>query len=251
MNNIYNEDCIGERGLRLVPDKSVDMILSDLPYGTTACKWDSVIPLDILWSHYERIIKDNGAIVLTASQPFTSVLVMSNISLFRYEWIWDKGNPTNFASANKQPLKYHESVLVFSKKQTVYNPQKWRGKINHSQGRKSGSKSGESREVMRGEVKRGEDDTSGLKFPRSIIEFPKHSSQCGLHPTQKPVELFRYLILTYTNEGDIVLDSCAGSGTTAVACLNTNRNFICYELDKKYFEVARDRIDCASKNIER
>ena len=242
LNKIYNEDCL--EGMKRIPDKSIDMILADLPYGTTNCKWDTIIPLEPLWEQYERIIKDNGAVVLTASQPFSSALVMSNPKLFRYEWVWDKKNPTNFAMAKKQPLKYHETILVFAKKQTEYYPIKWRGKPNHKQGL---LKNDQQSEVY-GKIKRTKDNLSGMKYPRSIIEISKHSSQGGLHPTQKPVALFEYLVKTYTNEGDVVLDNCMGSGTTAIACLNTNRNYIGFELDETYYNIANKRIE---KSLER
>ena len=236
INKIYNMDCL--EGMKAIPDKSIDLILCDLPYGTTACSWDNIIPFEPLWEQYERIIKDNGAVVLTASQPFSSALVMSNPKLFRYEWVWDKKNPTNFAMANKQPLKYHEAILVFAKKQTEYYPIKWRGKPNHKQGL---LKNDQQSEVY-GKIKRTKDNLSGMKYPRSIIEISKHSSQGGLHPTQKPVALFEYLVKTYTNEGDVVLDNCMGSGTTAIACLNTNRKYIGFEIDEDYFETANKRI---------
>lgn len=242
LNKIYNEDCL--EGMKRIPDKSIDMILADLPYGTTNCKWDTIIPLEPLWEQYERIIKDNGAVVLTASQPFSSALVMSNPKLFRYEWVWDKKNPTNFAMAKKQPLKYHETILVFAKKQTEYYPIKWRGKPNHKQGL---LKNDQQSEVY-GKIKRTKDNLSGMKYPRSIIEISKHSSQGGLHPTQKPVALFEYLIKTYTDEGAIVLDNVMGSGTTAIAAMNTNRNFIGFELDETYFNIANERIE---KSLER
>ena len=237
LNKIYNEDCL--EGMKRIPDKSIDMILADLPYGTTNCKWDTIIPLEPLWEQYERIIKDNGAVVLTASQPFSSALVMSNPKLFRYEWVWDKKNPTNFAMAKKQPLKYHETILVFAKKQTEYYPIKWRGKPNHKQGL---LKNDQQSEVY-GKIKRTKDNLSGMKYPRSIIEISKHSSQGGLHPTQKPVALFEYLVKTYTNEGDVVLDNCMGSGTTAIAAINTNRNFIGFEMDENYHKLANQRIE--------
>ena len=236
INKIYNMDCL--EGMKAIPDKSIDLILCDLPYGTTACSWDNIIPFEPLWEQYERIIKDNGAVVLTASQPFSSTLVMSNPKLFRYEWVWDKKNPTNFAMAKKQPLKYHETILVFAKKQTEYYPIKWRGKPNHKQGL---LKNDQQSEVY-GKIKRTKDNLSGMKYPRSIIEISKHSSQGGLHPTQKPVALFEYLVKTYTNEGDVVLDNCMGSGTTAIACLNTNRKYIGFEIDEDYFETANKRI---------
>ena len=236
LNKIYNEDCL--EGMKRIPDKSVDMILCDLPYGTTACKWDTIIPFEPLWEQYERVIKDNGAIVLTSSQPFTSALVMSNPKMFKYSWVWDKKNPTNFVMSKKQPLKYHEDVCVFYKKQCNYYPIKWKGKPNHS----GGSAKFNTTEIYSAPVKNIPRDVSGLKYPRSILEFPKHASQSKLHPTQKPVALFEYLIRTYTNEGETILDNCMGSGTTAIACLNTNRNFIGFELDETYHTVANERI---------
>jgi len=224
-------DCL--EVMKTINDKSIDAIICDLPYGTTACKWDTVIPFEPLWEQYKRIIKDNGAIVLFGSQPFTSALVMSNVKWFKYEWIWDKCNPTNFASANKQPMKYHENILVFSKKQAIYNPIKWQGKKNHKQGLSKNNFA-----ETRGNIKRVEDDLSGLKFPKSIIQFEKHSSQCGLHPTQKPLELMKYLISTYTNENDMVLDNTMGSGTTCLAAKELNRKFIGIEKDTNYYEIA-------------
>lgn len=235
-NVIYNEDCL--QGMKRLADGSIDMILCDLPYGTTNCSWDTIIPFQPLWEHYERVIKDNGAIVLTGSQPFSTKLISSNIELFRYEWIWDKKNPTNFPLARKQPLKYHENILVFYKNQPTYNPQKWRGLPNHNQG---SIKKDPTTEVFK-PTRRTDDDLSGEKFPRSIIEISKHSSQLGLHPTQKPVELFEYLIKTYTNPGDVVLDNCMGSGTTAIACINTERRFVGFETEKKYFDLSLQRI---------
>lgn len=213
------------------------MILCDLPYGTTYCSWDAVIPFEPLWAEYKRIAKPTTPIVLTASQPFTSALVMSNPEMFRYEWIWDKANPTNFANAKRQPLKQHENILVFYKEPCHYDPQKTPGKPNHKQG-KSTKNISETRLISG----RAADDLSGMKYPKSILLFPKHSSQVGLHPTQKPVDLFSYLIRTYTVLGDIVLDNCVGSGTTAIAALRERRQFIGIEKDPKYVEVALNRI---------
>lgn len=221
-----------------LPPLSVDMICCDLPYGTTYAKWDSIIPLASLWGQYERLIKGNGAIVLTASQPFTSMLVASNPTMFRCEWIWNKVHGANFANANKQPLKIHESVLVFAKGQPPYNPIKSPGPVNHTQG-KSKKNVSETR-LISGRV---EDDTSGMKFPQSIQCFPKHSSQCGLHPTQKPVPLMEYFIRTYSKEGDLVLDNCMGSGTTGVAALQCGRSFIGIESDPSHFQTAKYRIE--------
>ena len=237
INNIelYNADCFDV--MPMIADKSIDCIIADLPYGTTSCKWDSILPFDKLWEQYKRIIKDNGAIILFGSQPFTSALVMSNPKMFRYELVWDKKNPTNFASANKCPLKSHENILVFYLRKSTYNPIKWRGKINHKQGN-----SKENFADTRGNIKRVDDDLSGMKFPKSIIVFEKHSSQCGFHPTQKPVALLEYLIKTYTNENELILDNTMGSGTTGIACQNTNRKFIGIEKETNYFDIAVKRI---------
>lgn len=233
------QGCCLER-MAEIPDGSVDMILCDLPYGTTACKWDSVIPFEPLWAHYRRVTKKNAAIVLTASQPFTSALVMSNIEAFRYCWVWDKEIHANFACAKVQPLKVHEDVAVFSFSAHRYFPIKTKGAINHS---RAGTPE-KSREFLSSSTMKGAlSDMSGMKFPKSIQRFPKHPSQCGLHPTQKPVDLMEYLIRTYTNEGETVLDNTMGSGTTGVACLNTGRRFIGIERDEMYFEIARKRID--------
>lgn len=234
INKIYNGDCL--ELMHQIDNKSIDMILCDLPYGTTACKWDSVIPFEPLWAHYKRIIKENGAIVLTASQPFTSALVMSNIKMFRQEVIWEKDNATGFLDARRKIMKIHESVLIFSHKRTVYNPQMREGRPYTI---KSG---GCSNSVTKDEnIKSGGHITvnKGERFPVSVLKF---NSERGYHPTQKPVALFEYLIKTYTNEGELVLDNCAGSGTTGIACKNTNRNFILMEKDSRYFEIAKNRI---------
>lgn len=241
----YNEDCFD--AMRDIPDGAIDMILCDLPYGTTYAKWDSVLDLDALWKEYLRLIKDNGAIVLTASQPFTSQLVMSKPDLFRHEWIWDKKNAANFANAKIGPLKQHENVLVFGKNKVKYNPIKVQGKPNHKQGKNANKNISETRLIS----DRVDDDLSGMKFPKSIIEFPKHSSQVGLHPTQKPVEFFEYLIKTYTNENEIVLDNTAGSGTTAIAAINTNRKWVCIEKKPKTDNPDEDRDEYYKIAIER
>lgn len=216
---------------------SIDCIICDLPYGTTYANWDSIIDLGRLWEQYKRVIRGNGAIVLTSNQPFTTKLIQSNFEWFRYEWIWNKENASNFANAKKQPLKQHENVLIFSKSQPPYYPVKYMGKKNHRQG-KSTSNTSETRLIS----KRVEDDLSGMKYPKSILNFPKHSSQCGFHPTQKPIELIEYLINTYTKEGEVVLDNAMGSGTTGAACARLNRKFIGIERDEKYYKIALDRI---------
>jgi len=231
LNRIYQRD--GIEGMKLIPDKSIDMILCDLPYGTTRNKWDSIIPFDELWTQYERVIKDNGAIVLTCSQPFTTALNQSNPSLYRYEWIWIKNNTTGFQLANKRPLKKHENISVFYKKQPTYNPQ---GLKEYGKENRRGS-TGENWSEMKS-------DSYVQKFtnyPTQILEFAYDSDK--YHPTQKPVDLFAYLIKTYTNEGETVLDNCMGSGTTAVAAVRNNRNFIGFELEREYVEIANKRLD--------
>ena len=229
---IKQGDCL--ELMKEIPDKSIDMILCDLPYGTTKNKWDSVIPLNKLWKQYERIIKDNGAIVLFSQMPFSAELVHSNLKLFKYEWIWQKDNGTGFLNAKKMPLKIHENILVFYKKLPLYNPQMRTGfkPYKCKQGRHS---------TNYGAYEQGHiTESNGERYPIDIIEFKKDS---GLHPTQKPVALLEYLIKTYTNEGETVLDNCMGSGSTGVACINTNRNFIGYELDEHYFQIAKERLE--------
>lgn len=233
---LINDDCI--QAIETLDASSVDLICTDLPYGTTYCKWDSIIPLDQMWKAFARVLKPGGAIVLTASQPFTSVLIASKLDWFRTEWIWDKENSTNFANAKRHPMKVHESVLVFGPKATRYFPIRVPGKLNHKQG-SSLTKYSESMLIN----KRNADDLSGLKYPKSIQSFPKHSSQLGLHPTQKPVDLIEYFIRTYSLEGEVVLDCCMGSGTAGVACVNTGRQFVGIEKDTDYFMLAQNRID--------
>lgn len=237
LNKIYNEDCLV--GMNDIPDESIDMILCDLPYGTTKNKWDSIIDLDELWNHYNRIIKDNGAIVLTAQTPFDKVLGVSNLKMLKYEWIWEKTSATGHLNAKKMPMKAHENILVFYKKPPTYNPQKTTGherKVStakHKRNSKNSSNYGESSATTYDSTER---------YPRSVQLFSTDKQKSSLHPTQKPVALFEYLIRTYSNEGETVLDNCMGSGTTAVACMNTNRNYIGFELDKDYYELANERI---------
>lgn len=249
INTLYHGDCL--ELMKDIADKSIDMILCDLPYGTTACKWDVIIPFEPLWEQYHRIIKDNGAIVLTASQPFTSALVMSNIKNFKYEWIWHKNSSGSFATAKKRPMKYHENILVFSKKQTTYNPifQEYSKSTQHRF--KDGEKVNRNKQVIKStnEIQKGlsfEGEQPMLisrgKYPETVQLFKNEANNKRLHPTQKPVALFEYLIKTYTNEGDLVLDNCAGSGTTAIACINTNRNYILMKKEEKYCEIIRKRI---------
>ena len=232
---LYKGDCL--EIMKQIPNGSIDMILCDLPYGTTRNKWDSIIPLEPLWAQYERIIKDNGAIVLTAQTPFDKVLGVSNLKLLRYEWIWHKDNASNFLNARRNPMKIHENVLVFYKKLPNYNPQKRKGfRPYHTNGRSNKLSS----HYMKNFNPKDTGNTDGTRFPISVLNF---NAERGLHPTQKPVALMEYLIKTYTNENEIVLDNTMGSGSTGVACVNTNRNFIGIEKDEKYFEIAKNRIN--------
>ena len=229
-STFVNADCFDV--FPFIEDKSIDAIICDLPYGTTACKWDSILPFEFLWKEYERIIKPNGAIVLTASQPFTSVLVMSNPNIFKYELIWEKDKPSDFATARFKTMKYHESILIFTKGKCTYNPQMTIGKPNHSVGkgiRKKNNESGANTAIVTNK-------TDGLKHPKSVLKFNRESKP--EHPTQKPLELMEYLVKTYTNEGDTVLDNTCGSGTLNLACLKLNRKSIGIEKEKQYYDVA-------------
>jgi site-specific DNA-methyltransferase (adenine-specific) len=226
-----------------IADKSADMILCDLPYGITSCKWDKVLPLDKLWHEYNRIIKDNGAIVLTATCKFAIDLINANRRNFRYDLIWEKTMAVGFANSKRMPMRKHEIILVFYRHLPVYNPQglvQLEKPVKHKHGKvKNGS--GKHESVYRDGSLSNEYITTHTNYPKSILRFanPNHGS---LHPTQKPVELFEYLIRTYTNEGDLVLDNCIGSGTTAVACLNTGRRFVGIERDEGYYSKSIERI---------
>ena len=245
-HTLYEGDCL--EIMKDIPDESIDMILCDLPYGTTACKWDSVIPLEELWRQYNRIVKDNGAIVLTAIEPFASVLRMNDIKHYRHEWIWNKENAGNFIQAKNHPLRVHENVLVFSKNKVNYYP--IMTDANPENIRPLGVKRQNSDfmgKVSDGVFRASKNYNPKKRYPKTIITYNARAKECNnvnrLHPTQKPVELFEYLIKTYTNEGDTVLDNTMGSGSTGVACLNTNRNFIGIEQDNTYFEIAKNRIE--------
>lgn len=237
LDTIYHVECL--EAMSRMPSKCVDMVLCDLPYGTTSNKWDSVINLPKLWEQYDRICKDTAAIVLTASQPFTSKLVMSNTEMFRHEWIWIKNAGSNFANTVREPMKEHESVLVFSKGKWTYNKQMQErtggGAARAKYKVKFDSKSDNYRDFEGREASMQSD----LRVPSS---WQKYNRERGLHPTQKPVDLFRYLIRTYSNEGDIVLDNCMGSGTTAIAALMEKRHFIGFEMEEKYVDIANERI---------
>jgi site-specific DNA-methyltransferase (adenine-specific) len=222
-----------------IADGSVDMVLTDPPYGTTACKWDSVIPFDPMWAHLKRITKKNGAIVMTASQPFTSALIMSNVSMFKYCWIWEKTRASNPYLAKIQPLRAHEDILVFGLGSPVYYPQKTDGGayiISPKSGGRVASDTKTNSVSYNGATGSG-------RYPRTVQKVSNSSTEAGLHPTQKPVALMEYLIKTYTNEGETVLDFTMGSGTTGVAAKNLNRSFIGIERDEAYFNIAKERIE--------
>lgn len=223
--------------MKNLPDKSIDMILCDLPYGTTACKWDVIIPFEPLWEQYNRIIKDNGAIVLFGSEPFSTKLRHSNLKMFKYDWIWEKEQGVGFHVVRYRPLIKHENISVFCKKTPKYFPQMIKLDTPQKIKRKAGSNGKSESSPLKYSNKRISEYTE--KFPVNILEFNRDK---GLHPTQKPVSLLEYLVKTYTNESDLVLDNCMGSGSTGVACVNTGRKFIGMEIDKKYFDIASKRI---------
>ena len=241
---LYQGDCL--EVMKNIPDKSVDLVLTDPPYGTTACKWDSVIPLEPMWKELKRITKPNSAIVLFGSQPFTSFLVTSNLGMFKYQWVWDKVRGSNFATVKIRPFNSHEDIVIFYAKQPTYNPQMVEGKpYTQKQGYVGESKQTglHKKEVVT--------VNEGIRYPLSII---KQSKESGFHPTQKPVALMEYLIKTYSNEGDTVLDFAAGSFTTAIAALNTSREFVGIEKDKDYFNIGvnriKEHIECRELKIE-
>ncbi|WP_237163301.1 site-specific DNA-methyltransferase [Paenibacillus sp. BIHB 4019] len=233
-NQIFHGDCL--EIMPTLPDKSFDMILCDLPYGTTENSWDSVIPLDKLWFEYNRLIKDHGAIVLTAQTPFDKVLGASNLQLLRYEWIWIKNNSTGFLNAKRMPLKVHENVLVFYKKLPTYNPQKTSGHKPVNRFKKHTSDGSNYGKTNIGTEGGGQTD----RYPVDVLYYPRDRER--YHPTQKPVALFEYLIRTYTNDGDLILDNCIGSGTTAVAAARCNRNFVGIEKEQRYIDIANERL---------
>jgi len=233
-STFVNADCFDV--FPFIEDKSIDAIICDLPYGTTACKWDSVLPFDKLWKEYERIIKPNGAIVLTGQEPFSSYLRISNIKNYKYDWYWKKTKYSNFLCLGKQPAKNCENVCVFYKKQPTYNPQMTPGKPYKDSGRK---KSLNNQQKI-GVKSYTPIENNGTRFPNSIIDFPNGNNK-NSHPTQKPVALMEYLIKTYTNEGDTVLDNTMGSGTTNLACIKLNRKSIGIEKEKQYYDIAVQR----------
>jgi site-specific DNA-methyltransferase (adenine-specific) len=235
---IYHADCIDI--LRTLPDGSIDMILQDPPYNMTACSWECVLDLPVLWKEWERVIKDNGAIVMTASQPFTSELVMSNKALFKYEIIFEKDSVTSPFLAKKQIMKRHENILVFYQRQCTFNPQM---EIRKEENKRNNNRRNYPTESKGNAVIHGKNTgNEEMTYPHSIQKFNRDKDR-GLHPTQKPVDLFRYLIRTYTNEGETVFDGYAGSGTTAVACIKENRKYICCEKETKHIETINKRCD--------
>ncbi len=245
LDRIYNDDCL--EGMKAIPSGSIDAVICDLPYGTTSNKWDSIIPLDKMWEAYDRICKPTAAIVLTASQPFTSMLVMSNVKNFRHEWIWIKNRGSNFANTVREPFKEHEEVVVFSKGGWTYNKQmqpRTGGGLERVQYNvKFETSSTNYREFDT----RKENKLPEIRVPSS---WQKFNTEVGLHPTQKPVELFRYLVRTYTNEGDTILDNCMGSGTTAIAAIKEKRHFIGFELNEDYFNKAVKRIEAEQSQLK-
>lgn len=236
---LWQGDCL--KLMKDIPDRSVDMILCDLPYGTTQCKWDSIIPLEPLWEQYNRIIKDHGAILLFAQTPFDKVLGASNIAMLRYEWIWEKTQATGHLNAKKMPMKAHENILVFYKKLPTYHPQMTEGHAPiHSYTKYISTQNNtEIYGKMSKELSGGGETT---RYPRSVLTFASDKQTCHLHDTQKPLALCEYMVKTYSNEGDLILDNCMGSGTSGVAAKNLGRKFIGIELEPKYFEIAQKRI---------
>jgi len=238
LNTIYNEDCL--EGMKRIPSESINLIITDLPYQKTKNRWDSMIPLDLLWEQYNRIIKPNGAIILFGQDTFTAKVMLSNEKMHRYNLIWDKVLTSGFLNANRMPMRSHEDIMVFYKKLPTYNPQKVLGKKNHSKGNPKEYQNNNYGEF--GFVDNSE-ELGDLKHPKSILTFEKpHPSVCK-HPTEKSVGLIEWLIRAYSNEGELVLDSCMGSGTTAIACLNTDRQYIGFELDKDYYNQSTKRIE--------
>ncbi len=235
---LYKGDCL--ELMQDIPDKSIDAIIADLPYGTTACKWDIVIPFEPLWEQYNRIIKDNGAIVLFGSEPFSSALRMSNIKQYKYDWVWEKEQGSNYATVKYMPFKVTENISIFASNKCTYNPQMEKGKPYKDNARTRNLEHSTKNTIKKEII------NLGTRYPRNKLYFQNDTKKgFSFHPTQKPVALMEYLIKTYTNEGETVLDNTMGSGTTGVACINTNRNFIGIEMDENYFAIAEKRINDA------
>jgi DNA modification methylase len=248
VNKIYKGDCL-ELMPKLIDDKSIDMIFCDLPYGTTNCKWDSIIDLSKLWLEYERIIKDSGVILIFAQTPFDKVLGCSNLKLLRYEWIWEKTQATGYLNSKRMPMKSHENILVFYKSLPTYNPQKTYGherKVSKGYQRdicikRRDEKWGDN--YLYGKETSAPDYDSTERYPRSVLTFSSDKQKSKLHPTQKPLDLIEYMIKTYTKKGDLILDNACGSGTTGIGAKKLGRNYIMIEKDQNYYEIASKRID--------
>lgn len=236
MIQLYNEDCLYR--MKQIKEKSIDLLLVDLPYGTTNCKWDIVLPFEELWQEYNRIVKNNGAMLFTATQPFTSLLIGSNLKNYKYNLVWEKSKATGYLNAKKQPMRAHEDICVFYRKPPTYNPIMTQGDPYYKgSAHRPTDVYGQQKEVL-------VENKSGLRYPRSVQYFKTAESEGKVvHPTQKPVSLMEYLIKSYSNEEDTVLDNCMGSGTTGVACIRTNRNFIGIEKDPEYFAIAKERME--------
>ena len=233
LDTLYNEDCL--EGMKRIPDGSVDCVICDLPYGTTACAWDSVIPFDKLWEQYRRIVKPTGAIVLFGAEPFSTTLRMSNLKEYKYDWTWEKEQGVNQYLCKVQPLRIVENIMVFYRETCTYNPQMSKGTAYITKRTLGCDCYGDKKEVKT--------ENKGERYPVNLLRFSRDLAEGErFHPTQKPVDLLRYLVLTYTNEGDTVLDNCMGSGTTAIACIKERRHFIGFELSKEYFDKAVRRI---------
>jgi site-specific DNA-methyltransferase (adenine-specific) len=240
--DLYNGDCL--EVMKQIPNESIDLILCDLPYGTTNCKWDSIIPFDKLWEQYNRISKIKTPIILFGTEPFSSHLRMSNIKNFKYDWVWNKKSAANILVAKYQPLKVCEYISVFCKSTPNYYPIMTTSNRDLVKEKPCEKKTDMFSGIKSGKFVKTETNKKGTeRYPKNLIEFSNANRKNHFHPTQKPVALMEYLIKTYTNEGDTVLDNCMGSGTTGVACKNTNRNFIGIELDEKYFNIAKERIE--------
>ena len=234
-DEILHGDCL--EMLKQIPDDSIDMVLCDLPYGTTQCKWDSIIPFEPLRAEYNRVCKKNAPMVFTASQPFTSQLINSNIKNFKYTWVWEKSKATGYLNAKRMPMRAHEDVCVFYRKPPVYNPRMRQGDPYNK------GKAHRPTEVYGSQTATLVKNDTGLRYPRTVVYFKTAESEGKVHhPTQKPVELFKYLIETYSNEGDIILDSCIGAGTTALAAIQSGRHYVGIELEEKYVSITNQRI---------
>lgn len=243
--NLYKGDCLKVMDELIQQRIKVDAIITDPPYGVSRCKWDSIIPFDKMWERLNKLIKDNGAIALFGIEPFSSKLRISNLEYYKYDWVWFKERGTDFLNANKKPLSSFENIMIFYRNLPTYNPQKTQG-LPYDKGIAKRDKMQVYGKVAKDKIIKSED---GKRFPLNVLSFPKVNTAISVHPTQKPVPLMEYLIKTYTNENETILDFTMGSGTTGVACMNTNRNFIGIELDKKYFEIAEKRIKEAKETI--